>query len=73
MRTELAEIIGNFYYNEEKGYENIWILKPINMSRSMDMLITDNLKETVKYRIEEFTGMKVKEMNVFVEGVRVID
>ena len=48
MRTELAEIIGNFYYNEEKGYENIWILKPINMSRSMDMLITDNLKEIIR-------------------------
>ena len=48
MRTELAEIIGNFYYNEGKGFENIWILKPINMSRSMDMLITDNLKEIIR-------------------------
>ena len=48
MRTELAEIIGNFYYNEDKGYENTWILKPINMSRSMDMLITDNLKEIIR-------------------------
>jgi tubulin--tyrosine ligase-like protein 12 len=48
MRTELAEIIGNFYYNEEKGYENMWILKPINMSRSMDMLITDNIKEIIR-------------------------
>ena len=48
MRTELAEIIGNFYYNEEKGYENTWILKPINMSRSMDMLITDNIKEIIR-------------------------
>ena len=35
--------------------------------------VTDNLKDTVKYRIEEFTGMKVKEMNIYVEGVRVID
>lgn len=35
--------------------------------------VTDNLKETVKYKVEEFTGMKVKKMNVFVEGVRVID
>ena len=48
MRTELAEIIDNFYYNEEKGYENTWILKPINMSRSMDMLITDNIKEIIR-------------------------
>ncbi len=35
--------------------------------------VTDNLKETVKYRVEEFTGMKVKDINIFVEGVRVID
>ncbi|MCR5397816.1 MAG: Asp23/Gls24 family envelope stress response protein [Lachnospiraceae bacterium] len=35
--------------------------------------VCDNLEETVKYRVEEFTGMKVKNINVFVEGVRVID
>ncbi len=35
--------------------------------------VTDNLKETVKYRVEEFTGMKVKDINIYVEGVRVID
>ena len=48
MNIELAEIIGNYNYNEAKGYENTWILKPINMSRSMDMLITDNLKEIIR-------------------------
>ncbi len=35
--------------------------------------VTDNLRETVKYRVEEFTGMKVDKINVHVEGVRVID
>ncbi|MCR5388653.1 MAG: Asp23/Gls24 family envelope stress response protein [Lachnospiraceae bacterium] len=35
--------------------------------------VTDNLMKDVKYRIEEFTGMKVKHINVSVEGVRVID
>jgi uncharacterized alkaline shock family protein YloU len=35
--------------------------------------VCENLEETVKYRVEEFTGMKVKNINVFVEGVRVID
>ena len=35
--------------------------------------VTDNLDETVRYKVEEFTGMKVKRINVFVEGVRVID
>jgi len=27
----------------------------------------------VKYRVEEFTGLKVQKINIFVEGVRVID
>jgi uncharacterized alkaline shock family protein YloU len=35
--------------------------------------VSDNLMETVKYKVESFTGMKVKEMNIYVEGVRVID
>ncbi len=35
--------------------------------------VSDNLLETVRYKVESFTGMKVKTMNVFVEGVRVID
>ncbi len=35
--------------------------------------VTDNLDETVRYKVEEFTGMKVKAINVYVEGVRVID
>ena len=35
--------------------------------------VSDNLIETVKYRVEEFTGMKMKKINISVEGVRVID
>lgn len=35
--------------------------------------VTDNLMETVRYKLEEFTGMKVGKIRVFVEGVRVID
>jgi uncharacterized alkaline shock family protein YloU len=35
--------------------------------------VTDNLIETVKYKVEEFTGAEVDKINVFVEGVRVID
>ena len=32
-----------------------------------------NLMSNVKYKVEEFTGMKVGKINIFVEGVRVID
>ena len=35
--------------------------------------VSDNLIDTVKYRVEEFTGMHIKKINIFVEGVRVID
>ena len=35
--------------------------------------VSDILKENVKYKVEEFTGMEVDKINIFVEGVRVID
>ncbi|MCR4956070.1 MAG: Asp23/Gls24 family envelope stress response protein [Lachnospiraceae bacterium] len=35
--------------------------------------ITDTLIHTVKYQVEEFTGMTIDKINIFVEGVRVID
>ena len=35
--------------------------------------VSDNLIETVKYKVEEFTGMEIKKINIYVEGVRVID
>ena len=35
--------------------------------------VADNLIENVKYKVEEFTGMKVKNIFVYVEGVRVVD
>ncbi len=35
--------------------------------------VADNLIENVKYKVEEFTGMEVDRINIYVEGVRVID
>lgn len=35
--------------------------------------VSDNLIETVKYKVEEFTGMEIEKLNIHVEGVRVID
>lgn len=35
--------------------------------------VSDNLISTVKYQVEEFTGMEIEKINIFVEGVRVID
>ncbi len=35
--------------------------------------VSDNLIETVQYKVQEFTGIPVSHINIYVEGVRVID
>ena len=35
--------------------------------------VADNLMNNVKYKVEQFTGMEVGRVDIFVEGVRVID
>ncbi len=35
--------------------------------------VCNNLLDNVKYKLESFTGMEVEKINIFVEGVRVID
>jgi len=35
--------------------------------------VADNLMSDVKYKVEEFTGLNVGSIHIFVEGVRVID
>ena len=35
--------------------------------------VADNLINNVKYKVEEFTGMEIHEININVEGVRPID
>ena len=35
--------------------------------------VSDNLIANVKYKVEAFTGIEVKNINILVEGVRVID
>lgn len=35
--------------------------------------VTDNLISNVKYKVEEFTGMSIDKINIYIEGVRVID
>ncbi|MDO4478344.1 MAG: Asp23/Gls24 family envelope stress response protein [Lachnospiraceae bacterium] len=37
------------------------------------LTVADNLVDSVKYKVEEFTGMPVDKIDVLVEGVRVID
>lgn len=35
--------------------------------------VAENLVSNVKYKVEKFTGMEIEKINIFVEGVRVID
>ena len=35
--------------------------------------VTDNLISNVKYKVERFSGMPVDKINIYIEGVRVID
>ena len=37
------------------------------------MAVSENLISSVRYRVEDFTGLEVERINVYVEGVRVID
>ena len=37
------------------------------------MAVTENLISNVKYKVESYTGLEVEKINIFVEGVRVID
>ena len=37
------------------------------------LAVTDNLISNVKHKVEEFTGIEIEKINIFVEGVRVID
>ena len=37
------------------------------------LAVTDDLISNVKYKVEEFTGIEIEKINIFVEGVRVID
>lgn len=35
--------------------------------------VTDILREKVKYKVEDVTGLEIEKINVYVEGVRLID
>ena len=47
------------------------------MNAKMGNIIIDrdaqNVLEHVRYKIETFTGMEVEQINVIVEGVRIVD
>ena len=37
------------------------------------LAVSENLIDSVKYKVGEFTGIEIEKINIFVEGVKVID
>ena len=56
LQTEMDVFLGQFYERKRRNIDNFWILKPPNLARSMDMIVTDNLDLIVR-SIE--TGPKI--------------
>ena len=56
--------------NDNKFYIDFHIIVSYGVNIAT---IADNIISNVKYKVEEFTGMSVKKVNVYGEGVRNID
>ncbi|GAV72802.1 TTL domain-containing protein [Cephalotus follicularis] len=56
LETHLSQLIGDYYVRKRDGLNNLWILKPWNMARTIDTTVTDNLPAII--RLME-TGPKV--------------
>ena len=79
VAVECFGIVGMAAVNMKDGL--VKLLKKDYLTHGINVVIdeenkitvSDNLIETVKYKVEAFTGMEIKKMNIYVEGVRVID
>ncbi|XP_050918374.1 uncharacterized protein LOC127135779 [Lathyrus oleraceus] len=56
LETHLGQLIGDYNVRKREGLDNLWILKPWNMARTIDTTVTDNLSAII--RLME-TGPKI--------------
>ncbi|KAL2558902.1 tubulin--tyrosine ligase-like protein 12 [Forsythia ovata] len=56
LETQLSQLLGDYYTREKAGVDNLWILKPWNMERTIDTTVTQNLSAII--RLME-TGPKI--------------
>ncbi|KAK7304002.1 hypothetical protein RJT34_14973 [Clitoria ternatea] len=56
LETHLAQLIGDYCVRKREGQDNLWILKPWNMARTIDTTVTDDLPAII--RLME-TGPKI--------------
>uniref|UniRef100_A0A8D8WLB0 Tubulin--tyrosine ligase-like protein 12 n=2 Tax=Cacopsylla melanoneura TaxID=428564 RepID=A0A8D8WLB0_9HEMI len=48
LKTELLKFMSYYQNREKKGLNNLWIIKPFNLARSLDSYITDNINMVIK-------------------------
>ncbi|KAF9357629.1 Tubulin--tyrosine ligase-like protein 12 [Mortierella sp. NVP85] len=56
LTTELAPFVGNYLWNQEHQHRNLWICKPWNMARGLQITIQEELAPLVRLRD---TGPKI--------------
>ena len=71
VAVECFGIVGMAAVNMKDGL--VKLLKKDYLTHGINVVIDEENKITVKYKVEAFTGMEIKKMNIYVEGVRVID
>ncbi|XP_047322133.1 tubulin--tyrosine ligase-like protein 12 [Impatiens glandulifera] len=58
LETHLTQLIGDYFVRQRDGLDNLWILKPWNMARTLDTSITENISAVIRL-IE--TGPKISQ------------
>ncbi|KAF5202480.1 Tubulin--tyrosine ligase-like protein [Thalictrum thalictroides] len=56
LETHLSQLIGDYFVRRRDGLDNLWILKPWNMARTIDTTVTGDLSAII--RLME-TGPKI--------------
>ncbi|KAF3965043.1 hypothetical protein CMV_010736 [Castanea mollissima] len=49
LETHLSQLIGDYYVRKRDGLDNLWILKPWSVARTIDTTVTDNLSSIIRH------------------------
>ncbi len=70
LKKESAARGVNVYVNENCIKVELHVIVAYGVSIRA---VAQNVIESVRYKVEEYTGLKVEKINVIVEGVRIVD
>ncbi|UMM15895.1 hypothetical protein L5515_013136 [Caenorhabditis briggsae] len=48
LNTQLPEFVARFQNRQKNGEHNVWIVKPWNLARGMEMAVTDDLNQIIR-------------------------